>query len=320
MTEALLLDPAHQRARRQRGLKRIFYAGREVLEISMLRGGAGSYPDAPSRRMATDLDGTIGGWRRSDGTTGLSEFGASAMDTMNDEGEGNWINFQNQQTLKYMILIFPELREIDGLFYSYTGVGVPGQYSTSGDTTNGIDGTYTQRIADVANWTVTAINYREQVTSLAVSNQRSTRLEIGGTGTSLADQYMISMHTYGEISAGETPDRLLWFDQAAALEFSKPRDYGDVARGSAEDYLVYLRNNSASLTASAVQITAQALTGAAGAWFTFDEGSGFQATLALASSIPNGSNSPNITIRRITPDAGALSLHAPRAFVAATWA
>ncbi len=132
---------------------------------------------------------------------------------------------------------------------------------------------------------------------------------------------VLCWHVYGEISASETPDRLLYIDNATALEFKKPKDYGDVARGSAETYAMKLRNNSASLTASTVQLIAEALFQGSGAWYDFDEGSGFTATLSLASSIANGADSPVITVRRITPDAEALGLHEGRLQVSVgSWA
>lgn len=277
---------------------------------------AGSYPNVPSRRMATDDDGTIGMRRRVDGTTVQTEFNETLMDIMNDESETAWQNFQNNQAQRWQTLIFPELRELDGMFYSYTGVGNGWQYESSGDTTNGFDGTWTQRIADVPDFTVTAINYRTGITSLAVSNVRSTRLRTGGTGSQLSDQFHVSLHTYGEISAGETPDRLLWVDEITGLEFVLPIDYGDAPRGSARDRGLRLKNNSGTLTANTLQITAEDLHGGSGAWYTYDvAGGGFVATNSDIASLGAGANSALITIRQIIPDAAGLGLQAARSYV-----
>ena len=299
--------------RQHRGLDRIFYAGQEIFEIPMLRGGAGSYPDAPSRRMALDDDGTVMGRRNQGGTGSLLEAtGAQKADMQREDGTATyWQIAGGSAGSWYLFMIFPELREFDGIYCGFV-TSILTEVHSSGDTTNTFDGTWTQRIADIDNPANTLISYRTDITSVAVSNVRGIRVRTNDTGS---EQRFEQAHIYGEISAGETPDRLLWFDQATALEFAKPQDYGDVPRGSAEDKVTYLKNNSAALTANTVQVTAEDLFGGSGGWFTFDEGTGFSSTLSLASSIANGANSPNITVRRITPDAGALGLHAARAYV-----
>lgn len=311
-------DYQQQRVRRmvQRNYDRIFYVGPEglALELPMVRGGAGSYPDAPSRRMALDDDGTFWGRYNTEGGTGaMVEISEAVQETATDEENTNAILWV-QNVDGYFHHIFPELRELDGYFLAVAAVNTFGVY-TSGDTTNGYDGTWTQRQAPGTGWFYTDnyANYRSGILSAAVSNVRGVRLtKVGGVGS---NDDVKGWHLYGEISAGETPDRLLWFDDNTDLEFSKPIDYGDKPRGSAEDYVVYLKNNSGSLSANSVQITAEDLYLGSGSWFTFAEGAGsFQSTLALGSSIGSAANSANITIRVIRPDAATVGLHAARAY------
>lgn len=278
---------------------------------------AGSYPDVPGRRMPWDADGTIFGAIL--GGTGspspgiFDEATSSERAEINDEDDVNaaFSAFGTGGTPGHYVALFPELREVDGFFARLISTGSEGDVETSGDTTNGIDGTWTARIA---NYTPGSINvltggeYRDDITSLAVSNVRGIRMEVA------SGQSLRAFHLYGEIAAGETPDRLLWVDNDTGSEFGLPIDYGDIPRGSAEDREVLLRNNSGSLTAASVQITAEALFQDSGSWYTAKEAGGsFQATLPLSSSIGAGSDSPVLTIRRITPDDETLGLHAGRA-------
>ncbi len=316
---------AKKRLLRQRRMDHLYIAGPGgTTKLPFLRGGAGSYPDAPSRRMALDDDGSIFATRHISAQAPVVEHNATTRAEVNDEDNTNLALYQTGGPQSYITAwLFPELREFDGFFVAQSNTGGPAwdMYS-SGDTTNFIDGTWTQRVAGFARWTAPwPVQYREEIESQAVSNVRAVRFSAQYWNASSYPQSIRAFHVYGEISAGETPDRLLWFDQAAALEFAKPLDYGDVPRGSAEDFVTYLKNNSGSLTASSVQVTAEDLYLGSGAWYTFSEGGAYSSTLSLASSIGAGANSPNITVRRIAPDAAALGLHAARAYAnVGTWA
>ncbi len=272
---------------------------------------AGLYPDAPSRRMAWDHDCVALEVNVVSGGV-LQEFSDSEMIELNDEDSVNVVSLAPSEACA---VIFPELREVDGVF-GKIDANTGSQIETSPDTTNGFDGTWTVRDASPIPAGVVAPFYRTEITSTALSNQRGARFRrLSGTNQFRA------FHIYGEISASETPDRLLWFDQPTALEFALPIDYGDIARGSAEDRVTFIKNNSSALTASTVQVTAESLFQGSGSWYTFSEGGAFVGTLSLASSIANGANSPNITIRRIVPDAETLGLHSGRAYVnVGSWA
>ena len=314
---------AKKRLLRQRDLSHLYVAGRgTTTKLPFLRGGAGSFPDVPSRRMAQDADGSVLLHRLGIGL--MEEASQVDMTELNDEDNvqpSSALSTDTSSGTRILHHIFPELREFDGGFHSATGSGSMDlqELETSGDTTNGIDGTFTSRTSDLPNHFSTYDLYRDNIISYAVSNVRCVRVHLFGGGSG-GSKIWLTSHLYGEISASETPDRLLWFDQVAALEYAKPIDYGDAPRGSHVDTVTFLRNNSGSLTASSVQITAEALYLLSGAWYTFSEGTGFSATLALASSIANGADSPNITVRRIIPDDEVVGVHAARAFVSATFA
>lgn len=283
---------------------------------------AGSYPDSPSRRMAWDDDGTIM-LRHLDNSGTITELNQTIKTEANDEDD-NVVAISNgfgDGQRYYWIHLFPELREVDGIYVSANSptFGIC-PLTASTDSTNGFDGTFTSVLADLnIEAAQTLTGWRDNITSTAKSNVRALKLETiensGGGGRS-----WYSTHIYGEITPGQTPDRLLFVEAGSGLEFNLPIDYGDIPRGSAADLDFKLRNNSAGLTANTVQVTAEDNYKGSGSWYTFSEGGAFQSTLALASSIGNGADSPTITIRRIVPDTEALLLHTARIQVnAASW-
>lgn len=283
---------------------------------------AGSYPDVPSRRMAWDADGTVAAHRNATEGTPFTDYDAVARAELNDEdntdvsASANTVG-QNVQ----LAFIFPELREFDGFFgrWGLSAANSITSVETSGDTTNGIDGTWTQQIAAYADADIDVYgHYRTAITSTAANAVRAVRVNTSLTVNNTGPR---AIHLYGTISPGETPDRLLWMDEATGLQFAAAKDYGDVPRGSARDIQVRLKNNSASLTATTIQYTAEALYLASGAWYTFTNagGSTFQSTQQLA-SLGAGATSAIITARQIIPDAATVGLHAARFFTdVSTW-
>lgn len=280
---------------------------------------AGSYPDVPSRRMAYDGDGSVFLFRRtetasypwqevSDDNTALinSENSAQALTGFDPAGQFNNHNGE-------LALIFPELREIDGLFFQ-TNKGTANfitAVDASTDTTNGFDGTFSSVIANYTDVADVIDSWRDNITSLAESNRRALRINfLGYKGANMSFRML---HIYGEISAGETPDRLLWFDDNTGLEFTADVDYGFTPRGGSEDIDIRLRNNSAGLTANTVQYTAEDLYQDAAAWFTatLPGGSTFQATQQIASIAP-ATTTGVIVLRRITPGDQTPGVYAAR--------
>ncbi|MCH7473667.1 MAG: hypothetical protein IIA27_03255, partial [Gemmatimonadetes bacterium] len=136
---------------------------------------------------------------------------------------------------------------------------------------------------------------------------------------------------YGLISSGETPDRILFLDEATGLEFgtggSTPdiMDFGDRPRGSIIDHEFRLRNNSTvagnNLTATTIVLTREAQHGDMDMWMTYDlDGGGFMTTETVTSLAPE-TNSALLTMRLDVDDAAVLFVWAARTRVAVTtWA
>lgn len=283
---------------------------------------AGSYPDAPSRRMAWDVDGTVHLERRVviPGSTSVDQWAersAANRQDLNDEDPNSGYDLNpgaGTSTVFHILWIFPELREFDGWFFNAAGgVQTPltSDVETSPDTTNGIDGTWTTRIAGYTLGGEDLDSYRS-VTSQAVGSIRAVRYAYQANDNQ-SRRNIRRAHIYGEISPGETEDRLLFIDEATGVEYTAPIDFGDIPRGSSEDFQFRLKNNSTTLTINNIQYTAESIFESSGDWYTFTlpAGNTYQATRQIA-SLGAGVTTGIITGRRITPAGEALQVHAGR--------
>ncbi len=280
---------------------------------------AGSYPNAPNRRMALDGDGSILVARRTDGSVVTDEAtGTEQANTQREDGlASNWLIAGGSAPSMYCFWIFPELREIDGVYAGGRGSEHFTNFQTSVAASTPWGGTWVTQLATPGWLDVNSLDSYRTVVSTAVSNIRATRFS---TATNSSDQ-VAAYHIYGEISPGETPDRIIIIDELTGLDFALPKDYGDIPRGSSEDFELRLKNNSAGLTANTVQYTAEDLTGGSGGWYTFTlpAGSTYAATQQIA-SIAAATTTGIITARRITPGAEGLDLHAARLYAnTASW-
>lgn len=301
---------------------------------------AGSYPDAPSRRMAYDADGTV--FWRADGegpndpdwgvvdTTTIYEY--NQTEKANRNSEHDWgretVGWRTDPDHFYAF-IFPEKRDLYGVaFWVYNTDASTHRWDHqvlniqwSPDTTNGVSGTWYQEWASItapASTYAWANYFRVGILTFSATNPVGVRgfrwvvpIEWGLTGNS----HYTHTHIYGTISPGQTPDRLLFIDEDTGLEFDSVLDWGDVPRGSTWTHNIRIRNNSTSLTAVDNLLDFEALTGTSDTWYTIKEtGGAYAGTLTIASiapstTYPSGSNV--ITIRLQVPDT-ALSLEAAR--------
>ena len=296
---------------------------------------AGSYPDAPSRKIAYDDDGTvcISYNKYEDSTTDDPKFpgeevSAAQLANWNknhnvaDWGTNDFIVGSPATLDRHFIaaFIFPELREIDGVFMAesdkYTAAYADGgTVATSGNTTNGIDGTWADQASGVWFTPDTSVyqNYRSssEIQSLAVSNVKSLRLHAYET-TTAKDVQIWGISIYGEISSGETPNRLLFLDpDDSDNEFGKPLDFGDKGRGTENADTFKLKNNSGSLTANTIQVTAEALYESGGGWYTFStDDITYYATLQITSIAAAATQL--VYVKQVIPAAEMVGLHDPR--------
>lgn len=285
---------------------------------------AGFYPDVPAPRLAYDRDGTVG-FVIDLSTNSVSQMSAGNLVTLNDESSGSilLINAGNS-TMDYAYgLIFPELRNIIGVRNFHSGFGQTGggslQYTTN--SSNGVDGTWTSIGATGYSDVTTGFSstvLRTGITAISMLGVKGFRIRRNvGPNFGANSWYALTLHLYGSISAGQTPDRLrMWhpaLDEPLDDNTSADGaylDWGDVVRSTTQDRTFRVKNNSSTLTANSINIAASALTDAAPTLitqYTFSDGGAFGASVTVTSLSP-GAISGVITVRRTTPSNAALSL------------
>jgi hypothetical protein len=137
---------------------------------------AGNYPDQPSWRMAIDRDGTQLLYVASDNT--ISQGTSAELRTLNDETPGG----VNSSDNGYTVFMFPEARDIDGLYINWTQGQFgpsPNSVQVSTNTTNGFDGTWTSlgTVGIVNVGGVVKPGYRTGIASTTVLAVRALRLK-----------------------------------------------------------------------------------------------------------------------------------------------
>lgn len=279
-----------------------------------------NYPTVPGRRMGTNGDGTIGvflsaGWPTSGGP--VTVLTPAQMDTMSAEdfgpgaGAGPIVSNSGGSLVGY---IFPELRDIDGWFGSLEDGGTwANPTQVSANTTNGSDGSWAPSGSNnyIAGQTP---KYRELIVTIASNGIRGMRFK--ESGASGGGGFVNILHVYGEIAAGETPDRLLFIDEGTSLEFVLPIDYEEMPRGSAEIRQFRLLNNSTvagnNLTINTIGVSMEDQYLDSADWYTLSlNGDAFAASKAITSLAPEAL-SQLFDLKRITPTDEVLDAHAAR--------
>lgn len=291
---------------------------------------AGSYPDAPGRRMVYDRDGTVVLFLQNSATTVVDELSTGEKQQINRDDAAGDYNISAMQSLDtWMCFLFPELRDITHYYVAVTtGAGTgsisPGNLQWSADTSNGIDGTWTNA-ANPFQWDTsqTTPNLRNNIDAVSISGAKAIRFFADNSGGQRTIHWQ-AIHLYGGPASGQNPDRLrLWhptLDQEIGGAYF---DWGDVARSTSADRTFRVKNNSAALTANGIVVSLSALTDTTpsvpGQHLLSQDGVNFAATQNIGVLSP-GAISPVLTLRRVTPSNAGLSLWWARvAAVATTW-
>jgi len=281
---------------------------------------AGNYADVPSWRMAYDRDGTQG-FKMNSGV--LTQLTNANLITINNEAD-DYINIGiSQNQAGYLILLFPEKRDLDG--YWITGSdrdNFSAQVQTSTNTTNGSDGTWTNLGGTYSVVEAVVPNYRLHAQSATALGIRGVRISAGaglGTGFNPA-----AVHLYGEISAGQSIDRLaLWHPTLDERITPAYFDWGNVPRNTSASRTFRVKNLAAAKTANTVRVAMESLTDGSPsvpAQHTLSIGGGSYLPQQTIATLAPGALSDVLTLRRITPANAQLSLSAFRVFAeAATW-
>lgn len=276
---------------------------------------AGLYPDVPAPRMAYDLDGSVGFYASSDGTT-VGLLSTDQLKALNDETAGDALTGVPAGSQYYVGVIFPTLRDLN----AFTPVGTlaqPRDFQVSTDTTNGYDGT----------WTVVQSGFFPVGDTGSYLRTGIITLSAPATGVKacrIAQASGIdSFHLYGSLTAGQTLDKLQFWDPVLdqPLDLTPAFfDYAEVNRGSSDTSKQFrLKNLSPTLTATDVIIRFDVPTDASPSLlsqFTFDAGSGPSPVINIG-NIAAGQTSAAITVDRNQDFAAQLGLFYGRIVAAA---
>ena len=243
---------------------------------------AGLYPDVPGIKFQYDVDGSAG---FDQGGTALSGAQLSAL---NDETQTNVVYWGNAGA-QYVGIIFPELRDLAGWWWQVPDQGFVSGWavSTSADTTNGVDGTWTQRSTTAPSSTMT---FRTGINVLAVAGIKAIRVGIASTTSTNGNRNLTALHVYGTIPALNSPDRLrIWHPTLDQEMGAAGFDYGDFGRGGTLDRTFRVKNNSSSLTANSIVLSREAptdTTPSVVAGMTISQGGAFATTQNIGNLAP----------------------------------
>jgi hypothetical protein len=277
---------------------------------------AGAYADVPGRRNAYDVDGSVvlfttGITLEDTPNTPYNLLSLSDKEKINSENPTDGIaSGAVYYHGAHCCFLFPEKREIDGI-YAQKLTSEPEHFvNYSQDSTNGFDGTWIDTSVSMSNASTFDL-YRTNITSLALSNIVALTFYDGKINV-ISNCGFRRIHIYGTITPGESPDRLIFLDtENSDAVFTKVLDYGDVPRGQTQTRTFKVKNNSSTKQANTVQVTAEDLYLGAGDWYSFsDDDVSYQATFPVG-NLSNG-GTKLLYIKQIVPDAQTPGPYAAR--------
>lgn len=292
--------------------------------------------------MAIDRDGTQG--YRIPANNIPVKLTATDLQHLNDESGANGTGVSTQDDVRWWFFLFPEPRDLTNIFVIAVAGQIGSEYVAnqvmihpifvSTDTTNGVDGTWTQIAGGYQNpfatygSYVTNPGYRQYIEPFVASGVRGIKFtqDVSGAGFN----YLVTLHLYGTITAGNNPDRLRFWHPTIDQPLSVTPaylDWGDVPQGSTATRQIRIKNNSASLAASSVALSINVLTDSTPSRVNMyqlsADGTTFGApgaSLALGTLSPGQISAP-ISIMRVTPIAEQIGVGTDRFIAtAASWA
>lgn len=219
----------------------------------------GFYPDAPGNRIAYHKNGTAVVLINSIGGTSTVSVGEIAQ--ANNEDNSNYADFWPAGDDAKCAIIFPEPYDLTHYFIWATNINAVGPIEISEDTTNGVDGTWTQIAATWVNGSSLTPAYRTAQVALTGA------LDVKGIRF-LADANFFNpaaargFHLYGEPSPSASPNRLeLWHPTLDQSLFYTPSflDWGDIARDTtpAPSKQFRIKNQSGTFVANGIVVTSE---------------------------------------------------------------
>lgn len=269
----------------------------------------GNYPALPANRMAYDRDGTV----LLRGTSVVTEQSQATKQTANNEASNT--AFSSSGSADDFTWMFPEPRDLLGYYWAATFSG--NGYTTSpilvsADTTTGLDGTWTNVVANslVGMAATVESNYRTSLQAVADPAALGIiavkwQVRRGGSVGGMSQQ---AFHLYGAFSGPAPEDRLeLWDPIADERVDANHFNWGDAPRDSIAVRQFRVANLSADRVATDVTVTTDALTPGSpnvAAMHEFSTDEAAWGPSIVVPSIAPASQSPILYVRRnLTADA-----------------
>lgn len=262
---------------------------------------AGNYPDYPNNRLAYHLDGTqvhytslaLGGV--------LYPHSGGTVAALNNEANTVKLFDQDRNEVHRTYFLFPEPRDITHYLYQTISVGDVVdvfQVWTSVDTTNGLDGTWVNTGATGITTGGTSTTHRTGIVPItsAGTGIKGLQFYLDTDFYNAAD--MGNIHLFGRVSSAN--DRLDFWDPVLDQRIAPAAlDWGNSPRSSSATKTFRVKNQSATLTANSVVISAEDSlpSGAMAAGIDFSTGGGYASTQNIGALAP-GAISSVITMRR----------------------
>lgn len=223
---------------------------------------AGSYPNAPDHKIFYNDDGSVLFTEHEGVTTILSAAQAALV---NDESNSTGFGWGNGHRAG---ILFPQLMDIKAFYVrgdlTYSGLHVAHDLSvrTSTNTSNGVDGTWTEQTATATIYGIdTVTDYRSNLTYVDYPGIIAITVSSLSVGDYISGGSLGIYNVYGRPSAGESPDRLRFWQPVIDEEVPGSHfDYANMKLNTTKTIPFRIKNNSAALTAHSIVISDDALT------------------------------------------------------------
>jgi hypothetical protein len=260
-------------------------------------------------KMPLDLDGSIMMFNTASFTSTYTFLSTADVSQLQGESPAKIANTVltpgsgGPTTNFFIVVLFPELRDLTGILVAMTGtLGTP-TMSSSPDTTNGLDGTWSTVTITGTSAVLTNTDWwRSTLPATLTNNITGIRgLRILVQLSSGAGQFNIlrGLHIFGAKTSGQTADDIQFLNSDGSTVSTKDFDYGDSAAGGAiTDTTIYVKNQSGTKTANNVVLS---LVGSNPTDFTIstDGGSTFFTSRTLTSLAAGATQA--VVVRLTTP-------------------
>lgn len=272
---------------------------------------SGNYPDPPGYRMAYDSDGSQGFVCPTTFLSVTSQMTNGELAGSNSEGPS--FSLRN----KGVVIIFPQLRDLDAAWCGSTGGGLI-SCATSANTTNGVDGTWSSYPLILRTPVDSKPSMRNEIVSSTALAIKAFRLAINDMSGSTSR----GLHLYGEPSS-PTGDRLeIWHPTLDQKISDNTGEWGDIPRLGTGSKTFRVKNISSVLTANSVRVAMEANNDSSpsqGGWRSLNIGGGPLSQVNVGNLAP-GAISVVVTLSQTVPSNAQTSLWWARVFTEAlTW-